>query len=49
MTLSELDKQWNEILTLLGSGDPEEQSQGKRLEKQFYIDYPEQAIYIRHQ
>ncbi|MBU2700577.1 hypothetical protein Ga0466249_001669 [Sporomusaceae bacterium BoRhaA] len=46
MTLSELDKQWNEILTLLGSDDPGEQSKGEMLEKQFYIDHPEQAIIL---
>ncbi len=46
MTLSELDKKWNEILTLLGSDDPEEKMTGEMLETQFYIDNPEQALNI---
>jgi hypothetical protein len=46
MTLSELDKKWNEILTLLGSDDPKEKMIGEMLETQFYIDNPEQALNI---
>lgn len=46
MTLSELDKKWNEILTLLGSDDPKEKERGEILGKQFYINHPEQALNI---
>ncbi len=41
MTLSELDKIWNEIITLLWSDDPEEKARGEVLEKQFYINHPQ--------
>lgn len=46
MTLNELDKIWNEILTLLGSDDPEEKELGEILETQFRIDNPEPNLNI---
>ena len=44
MTLNELDKKWNEILTLLGSDDAKEREQGEAIKKKFYLDYPNHAL-----
>jgi hypothetical protein len=44
MTLNELDKKWNEILTLLGSDDSQEREKGEEIKKKFYSDYPDHAF-----